>query len=130
MMRASPPERSAEGRLGQSGVGQIMRARHRDDGRLIEVPIRTHGRSGTQRRLDARSGEEGAADHSGFAVEPQLAAPPVRPRGYWGQEPDTVGSANAVVVLEDEDSARAMAEGISAAIPAATVRVIRVLTEA
>ena len=51
-------------------------------------------------------------------------------RGYWGQEPDTVGSAQAVVVLEDEDSARAMAEGISAAIPAATVRVIRVLAEA
>jgi hypothetical protein len=39
MMRASQPERSAEGRLGQSGVGQIMRARHRDDGRLIEVMV-------------------------------------------------------------------------------------------
>lgn len=40
-------------------------------------------------------------------------------RGYWGQEPDTVRSAQAVVILEDEASAQAMAHGVKAAIPSA-----------
>jgi hypothetical protein len=51
-------------------------------------------------------------------------------RGYWGQEPGTASSAQAVVVLEDETAARAMADGVIAAIPSASVRVIRVLAEA
>ena len=51
-------------------------------------------------------------------------------RGYWGQAPDDVSSAHAVVLLQDEGSARAMAEGVRSAIPSASVRVIRVLAEA
>jgi hypothetical protein len=51
-------------------------------------------------------------------------------RGYWGQEPDDVSSAHAVILLEDEDTARAMAEGVTTAIPSASLRVVRVLAEA
>lgn len=51
-------------------------------------------------------------------------------RGYWGQEPDATSSAHAVVVLEDRASAEEMARGVRAAIPSATIRVVRVLAEA
>lgn len=51
-------------------------------------------------------------------------------RGYWGQEPDAVASAHAVVILEDEVSALTMAEGVKAAIPLASLRIVRVLAEA
>jgi hypothetical protein len=51
-------------------------------------------------------------------------------RGYWGQEPDAVTSAHAVVILEDEGSAHAMAEGVMAAIPTASLRIVRVMAEA
>jgi len=51
-------------------------------------------------------------------------------RGYWGQAPATVTSAHAVVIFEDEESAQAMAEGVKAAIPSASLDVIRVLAEA
>jgi len=50
--------------------------------------------------------------------------------GYWGQEPDDATSAHAVVILEDEKSAFEMAEGVKAAIPSASLRVVRVLAEA
>ena len=51
-------------------------------------------------------------------------------RGYWGQEPDAWASAHAVVILEDEASARQMAQGIKGAIPSASLRVVRILAEA
>ena len=51
-------------------------------------------------------------------------------RGFWGQAPDSQGEAHAVVVLQDEASARSMSEGIMAAIPAASVQVVQVLAEA
>ena len=51
-------------------------------------------------------------------------------RGFWGQTPESDSEAHAVVVLQDEASARSMAEGISAAIPAASVQVVQVLAEA
>lgn len=51
-------------------------------------------------------------------------------RGFWGQEPHSVALAHAVVLFEDEASAAEMAEGIKAAIPSASLRVIRVLAEA
>lgn len=51
-------------------------------------------------------------------------------RGYWGQEPDDVTLAHAVVILEDEAQAQTMAEGVRAAISSAQLRVIRVLTDA
>ena len=51
-------------------------------------------------------------------------------RGYWGQEPDSTTAAHAVVILEDEASARAMAEGVRAAIPSASLRIVEVLAEA
>lgn len=51
-------------------------------------------------------------------------------RGYWGQEPDALTSAHAVVLLEDEASAQTMAEGVKAAIPSASLRILRVLAEA
>ena len=50
--------------------------------------------------------------------------------GYWGQEPDAVASAHAVVILEDQASAQTMAEGVKAAIPSASLRIVRVLAEA
>lgn len=50
--------------------------------------------------------------------------------GYWGQEPDAVTSAHAVVILEDQTSAQRMAEGVKAAIPSASLRIVRVLAEA
>ena len=51
-------------------------------------------------------------------------------RGYWGQEPDDIALAHAVVFLDDEPSARRMAEGVTAAIPTASLRVVQVLAEA
>jgi hypothetical protein len=51
-------------------------------------------------------------------------------RGYWGQEVDSVALAHAVVLLDDEASAQKMAEGVKAAIPSATLRVVRVLADA
>ncbi|HYJ70148.1 MAG TPA: hypothetical protein VEX15_21055 [Nocardioidaceae bacterium] len=50
--------------------------------------------------------------------------------GYWGQETHDITSAHAVVILEDETQAQAMADGVRAAIPAAQLRVVRVLAEA
>lgn len=51
-------------------------------------------------------------------------------RGFWGQSPDDPSAAHAVIVLDHEESARAMAEGVRSAIPAASLQVIRILTEA
>jgi hypothetical protein len=51
-------------------------------------------------------------------------------RGYWGQEPDSTALAHPVVVLEDVASARMMAEGVKAAIPTASLRVVQVLAAA
>ncbi len=51
-------------------------------------------------------------------------------RGYWGQDPDSATAAHAVVILEDEASARTMADGIKAAIPSALLHVVRVMAEA
>lgn len=51
-------------------------------------------------------------------------------RGFWGQEPDDVASAHAVVILEDEAAAQTMAEGVRAAIPSATLRIVCVLADA
>lgn len=51
-------------------------------------------------------------------------------RGYWGQEVDNVALAHAVVLLDDEASAEKMAEGVKAAIPSATLRVVRILADA
>jgi hypothetical protein len=51
-------------------------------------------------------------------------------RGYWGQEVDNVAFAHAVVLLDDEASAQKLAEGVKAAIPSATLRVVRVLADA
>jgi hypothetical protein len=51
-------------------------------------------------------------------------------RGYWGQEVGDVASAHAVVLLEDEASADTMAEGVLAAIPSASLRIVEVLAEA
>jgi hypothetical protein len=51
-------------------------------------------------------------------------------RGYWGQEPDDVTLAHAVVILEGEAQAQAMAEGVTAAISSAQLRVVRVLADA
>jgi hypothetical protein len=51
-------------------------------------------------------------------------------RGYWGQEVGDAASAHAVVLFEDEASASMMAEGVRAAIPSASLRIVRVLAEA
>jgi hypothetical protein len=51
-------------------------------------------------------------------------------RGFWGQEPGSDSEAHAVVVLQDEASARSMADGITAAIPSASVQVVQVLADA
>jgi hypothetical protein len=51
-------------------------------------------------------------------------------RGYWGQEPDAESLAHAIVILEDETSAYEMAEGVKAAIPSASLRIIRILADA
>jgi hypothetical protein len=51
-------------------------------------------------------------------------------RGYWGQEVDNVAFAHAVVLLDDEASAQKMAEGVIAAIPSASLRLVRVLADA
>ncbi|MGH8866712.1 MAG: hypothetical protein ACRDYU_01805 [Actinomycetes bacterium] len=51
-------------------------------------------------------------------------------RGYWGHEPGDATLAHALVILEDEASADAMAEGVEAAIPSASLRIVRVLAEA
>lgn len=51
-------------------------------------------------------------------------------RGYWGQEPDDVATAHAVVIFEDEASARTMADGIKAAIPSPSLRIVRVMADA
>ncbi|WP_157575054.1 hypothetical protein [Jiangella muralis] len=51
-------------------------------------------------------------------------------RGYWGQAPDDAGRAHAIVVLDDEVAARSMAAGVTAAIPSASIRIIRVLADA
>ena len=51
-------------------------------------------------------------------------------RGYWGQAPDDVSTAHAVVLFREEEQARSMAEGIRSAIPSASLSVVRVLQEA
>lgn len=51
-------------------------------------------------------------------------------RGFWGQDPEALASAHAVIVLDDENSAQMMAEGVRSAIPAASLNVIRILAEA
>jgi hypothetical protein len=51
-------------------------------------------------------------------------------RGYWGQERDSMALAHAVVILEDESSAVEMANGVKAAIPSASLRIVRVLADA
>jgi hypothetical protein len=51
-------------------------------------------------------------------------------RGYWGQETDDDTYAHAVVILDDEASARMMAEGVRSAIPSAELRVLHVLADA
>jgi hypothetical protein len=51
-------------------------------------------------------------------------------RGYWGQDVSDVDYAHALVILEDEASAQAMAEGVRAAIPSATLQVVQVLADA
>ena len=50
--------------------------------------------------------------------------------GYWGREPGSPSSAHAIVVFEDEATACALADGIRAAIPDATLRIVEVLAEA
>ena len=67
-----------------------------------------------------------ALDHIATTVSQQ----PGFVRGFWGQAPESGGEAHAVVVLRDQASARSMAKGISAAIPAASVQVVQVLAEA
>lgn len=51
-------------------------------------------------------------------------------RGYWGQETDDATFAHALVILDDETSAQAMAQGVKGAIPSAELRVVRVLADA
>ena len=51
-------------------------------------------------------------------------------RGFWGQAPDDVTAAHAVVVLDDEESAHAMARDVRSSIPAASLQVVRILAEA
>ena len=51
-------------------------------------------------------------------------------RGSWGQESGEPALAYSFVVVDDEVSAVGMAEGVRAAIPTASVRVIRVLADA
>ena len=50
--------------------------------------------------------------------------------GYWGQSPDDVSTAHAVVLFREDDQARSMADGIRAAIPSASLSVVQVLQEA
>jgi hypothetical protein len=50
--------------------------------------------------------------------------------GYWGREPGSPTLAHAIVIFEDEATACAMADGIRAAIPDATLRIVEVLAEA
>ena len=50
--------------------------------------------------------------------------------GYWGQESRDLTLAHAVVILEDEAQAQTMAEGVTAAISSAQLRVVRVLAAA
>jgi hypothetical protein len=51
-------------------------------------------------------------------------------RGYWGQGIGDVDYAHAWVILEDEASAQAMAEGVRSAIPSATLQIVQVLADA
>jgi hypothetical protein len=51
-------------------------------------------------------------------------------RGYWGQVPGNGASATAFVVFETQSAADAMASGVRAAIPAASLDVIAVLADA
>lgn len=51
-------------------------------------------------------------------------------RGYWGQEPEDATYAHALVILDDEDSARTMAQGVQSAIPSAEFLVLQVLADA
>lgn len=51
-------------------------------------------------------------------------------RGYWGQETDNIDAAHAVVILDDEAHAQAMADGVKAAIPSARLCVVEVLADA
>ena len=71
--------------------------------------------------LDAAALEHIAANVSG---QPGFV------RAFWGQAPGSDSEAHAVVVLQDEASARSMADGITAAIPSASVQVVQVLAEA
>lgn len=74
-------------------------------------------------------GEELDADQLTHIADTVLQQPGFI-RGYWGQEVGDVSSAHAVVLLEDEASAQLMAEGVRAAIPSASLRIVRVLAEA
>lgn len=51
-------------------------------------------------------------------------------RGYWGQDPQDLTRAHAVVIIEDEAHAQVMADGVKAAIPSAQLSVVRVLADA
>ena len=51
-------------------------------------------------------------------------------RGYWGQDPEDMSRAYAFVILTDEESARAMAQGVLNAIPSAELRMVHVLADA
>lgn len=51
-------------------------------------------------------------------------------RGFWGQAPEAITAAHAVIVLDDEKSAHAMARNVRSSIPAASLHVIRILAEA
>ena len=59
-----------------------------------------------------------------------VSAQPGFVSGFWGQDPDDAAVAHAVVVLADEESARAMEGGVRSAIPGASLRVIKILAEA
>lgn len=59
-----------------------------------------------------------------------VSAQPGFVSGFWGQDPEDAAAAHAVVVLDDEQNARAMADGVRSAIPSASLRVIKVLAEA
>jgi hypothetical protein len=74
---------------------------------------------------------DGALDSEQLAhVADTVRQQPGFVRGYWGQEPDDVTVAHAVVILESEAQAQTMAEGVQAAISSAQLRVIRVLADA
>jgi hypothetical protein len=73
---------------------------------------------------------DGALDSEQLAhIAANVRQQPGFVRGYLGQEANDVAFAHSLVILDDEASARTMAEGVKAAIPSATIRVVQVLTE-